>query len=424
MKTEIFRPLTLPAFRRVWIGQALSTVGDGMFVAALAAAVLEDQSSSDLGLVLGAESLALVVVALGGGLLADRVRRSRLMIASDVLRLLCVVGFALGAASGPLLLATVLAAGMGFGSGLFRPAHRALLPTLAPGLLPQANALLSATSRVAMIVGPALGGLLLVVSGARTAFWIDVATFAASIVALLGIQDPRPQRKERTSVLADARDGFRAVLDRPWVAVIIGQGTLQLILVMAPMLVLLPIHLSAQGQMAHYGLMLGLQAAGSAIGGLAVGARPPSRPGTVGVLGLGLGAVQLVCMMTGAPIPLLGFSVLLTGLGYGLFGVLWASALQRSIPDELLGRVFAVEMLGTYALEPVGLALAPLAADLLGLEAVLAVALVALAVTTVVPLFVPGVRAFADPAPAAPTETKDSGDSEQSGPRAGATLSS
>ncbi|ELP61797.1 MFS transporter [Streptomyces turgidiscabies] len=402
MKSEILRPLSLPAFRRVWIGQALSTVGDGMFVAALAAAVLEDRSGSDLGLVLGAESLALVVVALGGGVLADRLRRSRLMIASDVLRLLCVVGFALGAAQGSLLLAAVLAAGMGFGSGLFRPAHRALLPTLAPGLLPQANALLSATSRIAMIAGPALGGVLLAVSNARTAFWIDVATFGVSIVALMGIRDARPQRQERTSVLAEAGAGFRAVLDRPWVAAIIAQGTAQLILVMAPMLVLLPIYLSSRGQMPHYGLMLGLQAAGSAVGGLTVGARPPRRPGTVGVLGLGLGGVQLAFMMAGVPIALLGFSVFLTGLGYGLFGVLWATALQRSIPDELLGRVFAVEMLGTYALEPVGLALAPMAADVLGLRTVLTVALLALVATTVLPLFVPGVRTFADPEPSSP----------------------
>ncbi|WP_326608631.1 MFS transporter [Streptomyces sp. NBC_01799] len=406
MKSEILRPLSMPAFRRVWIGQALSTVGDGMFMAALAAAVLEDRSGSDLGLVLGAESLALVVVALGGGVLADRLRRSRLMIASDVLRLLCVVGFALGAAQGSLLLAAALAAGMGFGSGLFRPAHRALLPTLAPGLLPQANALLSATSRIAMIAGPALGGVLLAVSSARTAFWIDVATFAVSIVALMGIRDSRPQRQERTSVLAEASAGFRAVLDRPWVAAIIAQGTAQLILVMAPMLVLLPIYLSSRGQMTHYGLMLGLQAAGSAVGGLTVGARPPRRPGTVGVLGLGLGVVQLSFMMAGVPIALLGFSVFLTGLGYGLFGVLWASALQRSIPDELLGRVFAVEMLGTYALEPVGLALAPMAADVLGLRTVLTVALLALVATTVLPLFVPGVRAFADTEPSSPKKSE------------------
>ncbi|MFI6893883.1 MFS transporter [Streptomyces sp. NPDC050256] len=397
MRTEIYQPLRLPAFRRVWMGQALSTVGDGMFVAVLAATILSSQSSSGLGLVMGAESLALVAVALGGGILADRLRRTRVMIASDLLRMLCVAGFGLGAAQGPLLISTVLAAGMGFGAGLFRPASRALVPTLAPGLLPQANALLSVTSRVGMILGPALGGLILAVSSARIAFWIDVATFAVSIAVLLGIRDKKPAREQQESVFAEARAGFQAVFDRPWVATIIGQGTAQLILVMAPMLVLLPIYLESRSQLPEYGVLLGLQAAGSAVGGLAVGTRPPARPGTVGVIGLGLGVVQLTFMIADVSIGLLGFSVFLTGLGYGLFGVLWASALQRSIPDELLGRVFAVEMLGTYALEPVGLAVAPVAAEFLGLRSVLVFGLVALIATTVVPLFVPGVRTFSDP---------------------------
>jgi hypothetical protein len=142
--------------------------------------------------------------------------------------------------------------------------------------------------------------------------------------------------------------------------------------------------------------MLALQAAGSAAGGLAVGARRPGRPGLAGVLGLGLLGGQLLCMLFDAPVPLLGASMFLTGFGFATFGVLWASGLQRAVPGELLGRVFAVEMLGTYALEPVGLALAPLAARYAGLHTVLVTGVVVLAVTTVVPLFVPGVTAFAD----------------------------
>ncbi|WP_051966788.1 MFS transporter [Kitasatospora mediocidica] len=406
MNPQILQPLRLPAFRRVWAGQALSAVGDGVFPVVLAAAILKHHSASDLGLVLGAESLLLVAVALLGGVLADRVRRTRAMIAADLVRMAAVVGLALGAASAPLPAAVLLAMAMGLGSGLFRPASRALLPTLAPDLLTQANALQSVTSRVAMIAGPALGGLFLAVASAEAAFWLDAVTFLASIVTLLGITDAKPARGQAEGIFAEAREGVRAVLDRPWVATIIGQGTVQLILAMAPSLVLLPIYLDAHGQLPAYGVMLGLQAGGSAVGGLLVGLRPPAKPGTVGVLGLGLLAFQLLCMLLTAPLPVLGAAMFLTGVGYALFGVLWASALQRCIPDELLGRVFAVEMLGTYALEPVGLALAPYAAHLLGLRTVLLTAIVVMAVTTVVPLLVPGVREFADPSgrDAAPAE--------------------
>ncbi|MDQ2875633.1 MAG: MFS transporter, partial [Actinomycetota bacterium] len=293
--------------------------------------------------------------------------------------------------------AIALAMLAGLGAGLFRPASQALLPTLAPDLLTEANALQSLTSRVGLIVGPGLGGLFLVLGGTSAAFWFDGATFLASVISLAGITDAKPGRSQEDGIIAEARAGIRAVLDRPWVATIIGQGTVQLLFAMAPALVLLPIYLRAHGHMPAYGLLLSLQAAGSAAGGLLVGLRPPRKPGTVGVLGLGLLGFQLLCMATGAPLPLLDAAMFLTGLGYALFGVLWASALQRSIPGELLGRVFAVEMLGTYALEPVGLAIAPLIAVAFGLRDVLITAMVVMVLTTVIPLLVPGVREFSDP---------------------------
>lgn len=397
MKTQILEPLRLPAFRRVWVGQALSAIGDGVFPVVLAGSLLIHHPAADLGLVLGAESLMLVAIALLGGVVADRVRRSRGMIAADLLRMAAVAGFALGATRAPLPVAILLAMAMGLGTGLFRPAGRALLPTLAPGLLTQANALQSVTGKVGLIAGPALGGLFLAFASAESAFWFDAATFLAGIVTLFGIGDSKPVREKAEGVLAEARAGIRSVLDRPWVATIIGQGTAQLILVMAPALVLLPIYLAQQGELPAYGVMLALQSGGSAVGGLLVGIRPPAKPGTVGVLGLGLLVFQLLCMLFSAPLPLLAAAMFLTGIGYATFGVLWVTGLQKSIPDELLGRVFAVEMLGTYALEPVGLALAPIAADVLGLQVVLTIGIIALALTTVLPLLVPGVREFADP---------------------------
>lgn len=402
MKAEILRPLRVPAYRRAWAGQALSSLGDGVFPVILSVAVLRHRPAVDLGYVLGSESVMMVAAALFGGVLADRIRRSRAMIAADAVRMAAVVGLALGAARAPLAVPMILAAVIGLGSGLFRPASQAIMPDLAGDALTQANALRSLTTRIGFIAGPVLGAVLLGVAGASAGFWFDAATFAVSILSLLGLKDARPERAAESSVFAEARAGVGAVLRRPWVATIIGQGTLQLIGVMAPALVLLPIYLKAHSELSAYGGMLALQAAGSACGGLAVGSRTPRHPGAVGVLGLGLLSGQLVCMLAGAPIALLGVAMFFTGLGYAAFGVLWAAGLQRAIPGDMLGRVFAVDMLGTYALEPVGLSAAPVLAGYLGLHSVLTIGLVVLAVTTIVPLFVPGVRDFADPDPSVP----------------------
>jgi hypothetical protein len=395
--TGLLAPLRLPQFRRLWAGQTLSSIGDGVMPVVLAGSILAHHGASELGLVLGGESLALVLVVLFGGVLADRIRRTRAMIVADLLRMGAVTGFALGATSGMLALPVALAMLAGLGSGLFVPASRALLPAVVPDLLTQANALQSLSTRIGLIVGPALGGVFLATAGPAVGFWFDAATFLASVLSLLTIADAKPVRERAESVLSAARAGIRAVLDRPWVATIIGQGTIQLIFAMAPAVVLLPIYLHEHGELSAYGLMLVLQACGSATGGVLVGSRTPQKPGTVGVLGLGLLTLQLLCIVCNAPLAWLGAAMFLTGFGYALFGVLWATGLQRSIPDDLLGRVFAVETLGTYSLEPAGLALAPIAAQQFGLRPILITAILVMAATTVVPFLVSGVAEFAGP---------------------------
>jgi MFS family permease len=219
---HILSPLRNAQFRRVWCGQAISSIGDGIFTIALIGTILQHHKATDLGFVLAAESVALVVVSLLGGVLADRMRRSRAMALSDLIRMLGVLGFVLGVAKGPLLLALPFAALMGAGTAAFQPAFGALVPSLVPeDDLSAANALRSTTTRAAAIVGPGIGGLLLATWGASTALVIDLATFAVSILTLIGITDRAPERGEPQSVFRDAKDGLSAVLERRWVTTVI-----------------------------------------------------------------------------------------------------------------------------------------------------------------------------------------------------------
>jgi predicted MFS family arabinose efflux permease len=383
-------------FRRLWVGQAVSSIGDGIFTVALIGAVLQHHQPSGLGFVLAAESAGMVVLSLLGGAIADRMRRGRAMAMSDGVRMLAVLGFTLGAASGPLPLILLLTALMGAASAVFQPAFGALIPSLVPDeSLAEANALRTTTTKVASIIGPGLGGLLLAFGGSRTAFLVDLGTFVVSILTLIGLNDPVPARGEPETVFRDARAGLIAVRERPWVMTIILQGTAQLLLVMGPAVVLLPILLKQHGEFGAYGIMAGLEAAGSVLGGLAASVWKPRRTGVVAVCALSLLGLQLLSLLLGLPLYVLGVTVLATGFGYSLFGVLWMSALQRSFSDDLLGRVLSVEMLGTFALAPVGLAVTPLAISVMGTKLVLVAALVALAASTVVPLFQREVRAFA-----------------------------
>jgi Major Facilitator Superfamily len=365
-------------------------------------AVLLHHRSADLGFVLAVDCGAMVVTSLLGGALADRMRRGRVMILSDVVQLLAVLGFTLGVAGGPMLLILPFAALMGVGSAVFQPAFEALTPSLVPSEdLSQANGLQSATAKAASFVGQALGGLLLVTCGSSVAFMVDLGTFVVSILTLTGLPEPVPERAGQQNVFRDARAGLAAVRDRPWVMTVILQGTVQLLLVMGPAVVLLPILLKQRGMFGAYGVLVGLEAVGFALGGLAASVWKPRWPGIAALCALGLLGLQLLALVLVLPVYLLGLAVVATGFGYAIFRVLWISALQRSFPDELLGRALAIEMLGTYALAPVGLALVPLAMGVLGDKLILVVALVVLVVSTIVPLFQREVRMFgpgADPA--------------------------
>jgi MFS family permease len=391
------QPLRHRRFRRVWIGQAVSAIGDGITFVALTGAVLAYHTSEELGLVLGAQSLSLVAVALFGGVIADRFRRSTVMAVADVVRLLCTLSLALGAAAGGLPPLIALALVLGLASGVFTPAFSAMIPDLVPDEdLGKANALRSITTRTGQIAGPGLGGLLLLVGSFSLAFWIDAATFAVSAFTLMRLGDAVPVRRAGETVFRQAREGFATVLRHRWVLTVILQGTIQLVVVMAPVLILLPIILEQRGDYEAYGLMVGLQAVGSVAGGMVIASWSPRRPGLIAVLGLGLLGLQLLALLTGASLSVLGAAMTATGFGYAVFGVLWANALQRNVPSEKLGRVFAIDTLGTYGLQPVGLALAPVAAAAFGNTATLGVGLVALAATTILPLLQRDVRRFAD----------------------------
>lgn len=395
---QTIAPLRVASYRRLWFGQFLSAVGDGIYPVAVAMLVLQGRGSkTDLGFVLGAEALAFVIAVLFGGILADRFLRTRLMIVADVLRGAAVVGLG-SLPSHPSLASLIgLSALVGLGTALFRPAYGALTPVLLPPADVQAaTALNSITGRIAAIAGPTLGGVLTLIS-VHVAFFTDAATFAVSLVSLAGISEATVSKNQHESLLRQGLAGIRAVADRPWIAAVIIQGTVQLLLVIAPTIVLLPLVLNSRGQTTAYGMMLAFQAVGSIAGGLIAGRWRPHEPGTAALVGIVAMSGELACLAYKAPLPLLGISMIGTGFGYALFGVLWMSALQREVPKHLLARVISLDYLGTAALAPAGLALTAPAVSAFGLARVVSIAGIFLLVTTAIPLFVPGVRQFRDP---------------------------
>ena len=234
-------------FRLLWVGQAVSTVGDQIFPVAVTITVLNaGGNATDIGLVLAARWAALVLFAIAGGVWADRLPRTLVMRAADAFRMVALLGLAALPSTPPLWVLALLVFLVGGGEAFFRPAETALLPSiLPPERLRPANALITISYRTASVVGPGLGALVVTASGGtRAAFVINALTFGVSLVCLTLLREPPREivpASERGGALHEVREGLAEVLKRPWVAAILILASLFLMLCLAPETVLLPV---------------------------------------------------------------------------------------------------------------------------------------------------------------------------------------
>lgn len=395
-------PWSVPPFRWLFAGQLVSSLGDQVFPVAVAALVVSrGGSASELGLVLAARFAALVLFALLGGVWADRLPRVRLMRAADLLRLVALAGLAVAATLGEpgvgVLAGLVFV--VGAGEAFFRPAYGALLPTVLPAQsLAAGNALSGASLHVAQVAGPGLAGAVLLVSGPSVLFILDAVTFAVSLLTLLRVAEPSWQPAPRRRLHREVAEGVAEVHSRPWIAAILAMASLQLLLVVAPVTVLLPLVIRDSGASpSTYGMVLAVGALGGLLGALLAGRWRPRHPGQVGQLVLIAWVLPPLALLLEGPAALMAAAWFVGAAGLGPFNVWWETALQRAVPRELLARVVSLDWLCSLALLPLGLALAGPAVDLVGRTPVLALAAATMVVTSLLPLLVPGVRDLRDP---------------------------
>jgi MFS family permease len=386
-------------FRRYFVGQATSYLGDGLLPVAISFAVLDlTGSASDLGLVLAARMIPVVLFLLVGGVWADRLPRHLVMLGSDVGRgvVQALLAVLLLTGSAELWHLLVLQALYGVAEAFMRPAATGLLPALVPGdRLQQANSLMSATVNSAYIVGPLIAGALVATVGAGTAIAVDAATFAVSTVSLALLRVPaRVARAERLPFLEELRDGWREFRSRTWLWATVAAASFYLLAVVAPLMVLGPVVADRElGGASAWGVIAAAIALGTLVGSIAAARARPARPIlTIAVLlaGPAFTAIALAVPLPVSVIAVLGF---VAGATEGFMEVVWITALQERIPPAALSRVSSYDTLGSFVFMPVGFALAGPVSEAIGLRATLvAVAIFALA-TSLLLVALPAVRA-------------------------------
>jgi len=220
-------PLRYRDFRGLAAGRSLMSSGNALVTVALAFAVLDlpGGSAVDLGIVLGSRSVALVVFALAGGVLADRLPRSVILQGACGLAATSQAAIAAavltGIASVPLLAALSLINGAVAAVGM--PAAVSLTPqTVPPHLLRQANAVARMGHMLGLAAGMSVGGAAVGLAGPGWTLALVSAVFAAAGAAFhfVGVAAPAG---ERGHPLRELAEGWTEFASRPWVWVVVLQ---------------------------------------------------------------------------------------------------------------------------------------------------------------------------------------------------------
>jgi MFS family permease len=355
-------------FLRLWIGQGTSFVGDAVSMVALVVLVVEiTGSASAVGGALVARLLPTIASPLAG-VIADRVDRRVVLVAGDLARAVLVLGLVFARDLATIYVLVFL---MGLARTVFNPTVRAAFPSVVGGgNLTRANALIAGTFSTSIMVGPALGGLLVASIGVDAAFLADAVTYLISAILLSTVPLPHPRREseEQTGFVRDLRSGFGYLLGaRVPLAIVVGAFlTILTINATVPAEVFLAKETFGTGD-AGYGLLVSLWGGGMVLGS-ALMAVLGGRINLVLLYFVSIFVGALALAGTGlAPAFVLALGALtVEGVATGIDNVATDTILQERVPDAFLGRVFSIRFLGYSAGEALAYPAGGLLVDAVG----------------------------------------------------------
>src|SRR5678816_889439 len=347
------------SFRQLWLGQVVSQMGDWFNTIALYTIILQlTGSGRDIGLLLVARFLPSFLFGSLSGVVADRFSRRSIMIVSDLLRAVVVLGFLFVKRADQLWILYVLTVFQLGLSTFFEPAKTAAIPSLvADRELVTANAISSVTWSVMLTLGAAIGGVITGWFGTDVAFVLDAATYLLSAALIASIRVPKRKKRERQKVslgrllgITETIEGIKYVKDRPRVLAALlvesawglGGGILTLLAVFGAKI--FPV---GNSPATGIGVLFAARGIGTAVGPIVArrmaGEVDRRMQVWIGIAFL-IGGVFYAAFGSAT-----SFVVALIVLGVAHCGgsILWVFStvlLQRTVDDKFRGRVFAAEL--------------------------------------------------------------------------------
>lgn len=336
-------------YRLLFTGNAVSYLGRQLTVVAIPFQVFTITGSSlAVGMIGLATVVPLVTLSLAGGAIADAVDRRKLLLLTQLASAAASAGLALNAMSSsprlwPIYVLAALSAGL---AGVDLPARNAMIPNLVGReLYPSAAALGQIQFQIGQVAGPALAGLIISQVSLAAAYWIDVASFGAAVVALLLIAPQPPEGGGTRASLSSIAEGLRYVKGR---RLLVGTFLIDIdAMVFGMPRALFPALGTGffGGGAGTVGLLYAAPGAGALVGALFTGwvggVRRQGRAVIVAVIVWGA-AIAAFGLVPWLPVGLLMLA--LAGAADVVSAVFRNTILQLSVPDGLRGRLSSVHI--------------------------------------------------------------------------------
>ncbi|MDO8307433.1 MAG: MFS transporter [Actinomycetota bacterium] len=352
-------------YRRLFAARTISNIGNGIMPIALAFGVLAlpGATPTSLSIVLAAQAIPLIVMLPIGGVIADRMGRARVIAVTDIVLSGFVATsaalFLTGNATVPLL--AILSFCAGVLNGLWWPAMSGLVPEVVTNEdhLQPANAYISVAANGGLVVGSAIGGLLVAAFGSGIAIAIDAASFLIAGLLVFSFRRVSKPHVSGETMLGDLVHGWRVFTSFRWVVVVVLAFSLIVMVLRGAEEVLGPVlAIERYGGAAGWAVVLGSVSAGLLVGALLASRLRVRRPMVFGMLITLVLPAWLVTLAFAMPLPVVAVGAFAWGLSMELFFILWMTALQTHVPREALSRVSAYDAMGSLMFGPIGLALA------------------------------------------------------------------
>jgi len=373
-------PFRHAAYRRLAVALVLATFASGVWTVGLVWEVIRiGGGPGQLSVVATASAVGVILPALLGGVVADRVPQKLVLLTVAAIELLCMGTVALLSISDVTVLWHLGLVGFLIGAAMafYYPAYSAWLPALVPEEdLLQVNGFEGMIRpTIGQAIGPAVAGA--VVGAASPGAALSVATLAslAGLFALTTVPLTPVRRAETdgapTSVLHDLREGFGYMVRTPWLLATLLFASVMIFVLMGPLEVLMPFLIKDRlgGGPDDHALVLAAFGVGGAVGSLTMASlRMPRRYLTAMNLMWGVGCLPFALIGFATAIWQVVAATFVVGALFSAPMVIWGTLLQRRVPPHLLGRVASLDFFVSISLMPISMALAGPVSEAVGLH--------------------------------------------------------